>query len=57
LEPTGGKLPRGIELLFRGEVVRGESVVVKTAVFGGENFHAVFSENGKESVVAKIKID
>jgi acyl-ACP thioesterase len=57
LEPTGGKLPRGIERLFRGEVVRGESVVVKTAVFGGENFHAVFAENGKESVVAKIKID
>ena len=57
LEPTGEMHPRGIELLFRGETVCGESVAVKTAVSGGENFHAVISGEGKESVVAKITFD
>jgi acyl-ACP thioesterase len=56
LEPLGEKRPCGIELLFRGETVCGETVSVKTALDAGQAYHAIFSEIGKESVVAKISI-
>jgi acyl-ACP thioesterase len=56
LEPLGFKRPSGIELLFRGETVFGETVVVKSVTTDEGCFHAIFSDTGKESVVARIKL-
>lgn len=56
LDPLGFDRPRGIELLFRGETVSGETVTVKTAAAEDGLYHAIFTQDGRESVIARIKL-
>jgi hypothetical protein len=49
--------PKGIELVFRSETLAGDDVIVERAKSPeGENYHRVFSPDGKDHVVAIVSL-
>ena len=57
LEPLKGIQPKGVELVFRSETLAGDDVVVERAKSPeGENYHRVFSPDGKDHVVAIVSL-